>query len=317
MKMSSIPVILGATATGKTDAGIELSKLIDGEIISIDSRKVYQGLPVGTATPDGTWSNGVLMVENVPHHLISCFPPDQSFTAGDFAQQAETLIEKIFQKGKIPVLVGGTGFYFKALQMGLPDLPPRSPEMRDELMGEIEKDGPEALHRKLSAVDPAAAAAISNQDKHKIVRALEVFQITGQPFSGWINTGRQPSKHKFVVMGLHMDKNAIDKRIEIRSKRMLDEGMIEETETVLKKGFSKDCPALASFGYREAVQVIEGSLPKAEFLPRLIKGTKAYAKRQRTWFRTQTKPVWIDCDATTPPQEIALKMKAFCYTPQE
>jgi tRNA dimethylallyltransferase len=311
VKQPLIPVVLGATATGKTDAGIELSKLIDGEVISVDSRKVYKGLPIGTATPDGRWTDGSLVVDGVPHHLISCLNPDQPFTAGDFAQQAEVLIEKIFQKGKIPVLVGGTGFYFKALQKGLPELPPRSPALRDHLMARIEKEGSTALHNELKQGDPAAAAAISDHDTHKIIRALEVLQLTGQPFSSWKNTGRKPSSHSFVVMGLHMDKNTIEKRIEQRSKRMLEEGMIEETEAVLNQGYAKTCPALSSFGYREAVEVIEGTLPRSEFLPRLIKGTKAYAKRQHTWFRTQTKPTWIDCDEKTSAKEISLKMRAF------
>jgi tRNA dimethylallyltransferase len=309
-----IPVILGATATGKTDAGIELAKMIDGEIVSVDSRKIYKGLPVGTATPEGIWKDDALHVEGIPHYLISCLPPDRPFTAGDFAQQTDTLIEKIFQKGKIPILVGGTGFYFKALSVGLPALPPRDPSMRDALMAQIEKSGSTSLHETLKQADPLAASAISVNDKHKIVRALEVIQLTGQPFSSWKDAERKASPHSFLVFGLHMDKNLIDKRIEQRSRRMLKEGMIDETEAVLKKGYPKHCPALASFGYKEAVQVLEGTLARSEFLPLLIKGTKAYAKRQHTWFRTQVKPVWIDCAENTSANEISLKMKAFWYT---
>lgn len=310
MKQPLIPVVLGATATGKTDVGIELSKLIDGEVISVDSRKIYKGLPIGTATPEGAWKNDSLVVEGVVHHLISCLRPDQPFTAGDFAQQTEVLIEKIFQKGKIPVLVGGTGFYFKALALGLPHLPPRDPALRDKLMERTAQEGSASLHEELKQVDPQAAQAISSRDKHKIVRALEVFQLTRQPFSSWKNAGRKPSAHSFAVFGLHMDKTTLDRRIEERSQRMTKAGMIEEAEQILKEGYAKTCPALSSFGYREAVEVIEGTLPRSEFLPRLIKGTKAYAKRQHTWFRTQTKPRWIECDQKSDAREISQTVRA-------
>src|SRR5688572_20227401 len=137
-----IPVVMGPTATGKTDAGIELSKLLDGEVISVDSRKVYRGLTVGTAVPVGVWTHETLVVKGVVHHLINTLRPDELFTAGDFAQQTETLIEKIFQKGKIPILVGGTGFYFKALAKGLPQLPPRNLALRERLTERVLQEGP-------------------------------------------------------------------------------------------------------------------------------------------------------------------------------
>jgi tRNA dimethylallyltransferase len=309
-----IPVLLGLTATGKTDAGIELSKLVDGEVISVDSRKVYEGLPIGTATPEGHWKEGAYVVENVPHHLMGHLRPDQPYTAGDFAPDAGKIIDAILQKGRVPVLVGGTGFYFKALQQGLPDVPPRDEAVRGKLMEETTGIGLPALHARLKEHDPIAAGRIKIGDTHKIVRALEVITLTGEPFSSWKDKGRQPSPHKFLVVALNMDKDSLERRIEERSKRMFKDGMIEETEAVLQKGYSPTCPALASFGYREAVHVIQGRLPRKEFLPLLIKGTKAYAKRQRTWFRTQTKPLWIDCRPETTAAEISLKMKALLYS---
>lgn len=309
--MQNIPVILGETASGKTSVGIELAKLLDGEVISVDSRKVYHGLPVGTATPEGEWKAAAYVVQGVPHHLMGQLAPDHAYTAGDFAKDADLLIQQISQRGKIPILVGGTGFYFKALSQGLPILPTRDEALRALLMARVEKEGIDKIYAELRQKDPQAAAAITPHDKHKIIRALEIFELTGRPFSDWKDKKSPPAEHSFAVTGVRFSKDVVEKRIEERSEHMFKEGMIEETEAVLKAGYAPTCPALASFGYREAVEVIQGIRPKAEFLPALIKGTKAYAKRQRTWFRTQVRPLWFDCTDTTPAHEIAMKMRAF------
>lgn len=308
---STIPTILGATASNKTSVGIILAKEIEGEVISVDSRKVYQGLPVGTATPKGQWNGKEFLVEGVPHHLMGFLNPDQPYTAGDFARDAELLINRILERGKVPILVGGTGFYFKALQKGLPQLPNRDEAFRDKVTARIEKDGLTSVYEELKTLDPVAAQAIGPADPHKIIRALEVTELTGQPFSSWKEAPRRKSAHEFTVMGLHFQKEVLEKRIEMRSRQMVEKGMIEETAAVLNQGYSKFCPALLSFGYREAVEVVEGILPRDQFLDRLIKGTKAYAKRQRTWFRTQVQPTWFDCDENPNNEELAMKMKAF------
>ncbi len=310
---SSIPVILGQTASGKTSVGIALAKLLDGEIISVDSRKVYEGLPVGTATPEGKRDNNSYLVKGVPHHLMSFLPPDQPYNAGDFSADAERLIAEIIARGKTPILVGGTGFYFKALEQGLPPLPKADETFRRKLEQRMEKDGVASVRAELERTDPTAARAITDKDRHKIIRALEVQHLTGVPFSKWKDQ-KKPGARRYTVMGLQYAKQLLEERIEDRSEYMFQHGMIEETEAVLKKGYAPDCHALASFGYREAVQVVKGTLPRAAFLEHLIKGTKAYAKRQQTWFRTQVKPAWFACDATSKSDEIALRMKAFCYT---
>jgi tRNA dimethylallyltransferase len=294
--------------------GIALARHLEGEVISIDSRKVYRGLPVGTASPAGTWKDGALVVEGIPHHLIGHLPPDEGYTAGDFAKDAERLISDILARGRTPVLVGGTGFYFKALQVGLPPLPTRDDRLREYLEDRAAKEGWAALHAELAERDPASAKVISPNDPHKIIRALEVTHVTGQPFSTWKNHDRVPSPHRFAVMGLHVPKPDLERKIAERARWMADHGMIDETKALVDNGVSPACPALASFGYREAVQVVQGTLPRADFVPLLIKGTNAYAKRQRTWFRTQTKPVWFDLEKSTPAEEIALKMNDFLNT---
>lgn len=307
----NIPVILGPTASGKTSVGILFAQSVGGEIISVDSRKVYKGLPIGTATPEGEWKDGVYWVQGVAHHLMGHLSADQAYTAGDFATDAERLIEDILSRGHTPILVGGTGFYFKALSQGLPTLPPRNPQIRADLESRFEKEGGEVLHAELRRIDPEAANNISSGDRHKIIRAIEVAQLTGQPFSAGKKLPKKKTAHKFVVMGLDFPKEILDQRIEERSRRMFERGMIEEAEQLLKLGFNPDCAALASFGYREAVAVIERRLDRNEFLPALIKGTKAYAKRQRTWFRTQVQPSWFEANKFSRKEEISMRMKAF------
>ncbi len=306
-----VPVILGPTASGKTAIGLRLAALINGEIISVDSRKVYRGLPVGTATPRGEWKGGVFVVDGIPHHLTGFLSPDQPYAAGDFARDSADLIADIFARGKTPILVGGTGFYLKALQEGLPTVPERHDEIRNGIEDRLAVIGVEALHAELDKVDPVSAARISPHDKHKIIRALEVHKITGKPLSEWKDIRSAPAPFRYATMGVDFNKEQLDLRIEERSRRMATGGMIEEAAALIQGGFAPDCPALASFGYREAVQVIRGDLDRKSFLPLLIKGTRAYAKRQRTWFRTQVKPAWFMCDQSSDKDEISMRMKAF------
>ncbi len=290
---------------------------MDGEIISVDSRKVYKGIPVGTATPDGEWKDGAYWVEGVAHHLMDFLSLDKPYTAGNFVRDAGALLRQIIARNKTPILVGGTGFYFKALSQGLPALPASDGVFRRTVETRIQVEGIEALHAELTRIDPVCAARITTKDRHKIIRALEIFHLTKMPMSTFENQKRPLTDYRFVVMGLEMSKERLEKRIEQRSAEMEKEGMLEEAAAALKSGYAPTCPALSSFGYREATQVALGQLPRKEFLPLLIKGTKAYAKRQRTWFRTQSKPVLFSCDQFSSSREIAVRMRALCYTPPQ
>lgn len=309
--MSVLPAIVGPTASEKTSVGILLAREINAEIISVDSRKVYRGLPVGTATPPGKWTAGAYVVDGVPHHLMSFLAPDAPYSAGDFTRDAEKLIAEIESRGKRPLLVGGTGFYLKALQQGLPRLPARDPHIRAELEARMKAEGGIALHAELTRLDPVAGEAIDPADRHKIIRALEVIRLTGRPFSAALAETPAASSHTFVIMGIDFPKPLLDRRIEERSGQMARGGMIEEAARLLDQGYSPYCPALASFGYREAVQVVRGKMPQKDFLPALVHGTKAYARRQRTWFRTQVQPSWFMADESSRKEEISMRMKAF------
>lgn len=311
---SAIPVLLGPTASGKTSVGIALAQRLNGEIISVDSRKVYRGLRVGTATPAGFWRDRAYVVDGVPHHLMDFLDLNRRYTAGDFARDADRLIGEIQGRGRVPILVGGTGFYFNALSRGLPAVPPGDEAIRRELEEKAKRAGWPSLHDELTRIDPDAGAAVSPNDRYKILRALEIWNATGRPPSEWKRTRSRPPPHRFAVMALDMPKETLERRIRERSARMIEEGMVDETARALKDGYAETCPALSGFGYREATDVVAGRLAPDAFLPALIKGTIAYGKRQKTWLRTQTKPVWFPVSAASTRDSIALKMNDFLYS---
>ncbi|MFN0116751.1 MAG: tRNA (adenosine(37)-N6)-dimethylallyltransferase MiaA [Elusimicrobiota bacterium] len=311
--MKKIPVLLGPTASGKTSIGILLAKELNAEIISVDSRKVYKGLKIGTATPEGIYKNNTYIVEGIPHYLIAHLNPDEAYNAGSFVRDATELIKDIQSRGKLPLLVGGTGFYFKALESGLPDLPQAQIKMRIEIQKRIQSEGTTELYNEFKAKDPEAAEQIHPNDRHKIIRGLEIIHFTGEKYSSYKNQ-KKKSPFDFITMALTWPKDLLDQRIKERSAQMEREGMLEETEKILSNGFPYDCPALVSFGYKEAVQVIRGEIPRSEFLPLLIRGTIAYSKRQKTWLKTQTQAKYFECDLSSKKREISLKMRDFLET---
>ena len=310
-RFDAVPVLLGPTASGKTDVAIRLAKEWDAEIVSVDSRKVYKGLRVGTATPDGAWRNGAYVVDGVPHHLMDFLDPRAAYTAGDFCGDAERVMAEIERRGRVPFLVGGTGFYFKALKDGLPPLPPRDETLRAELERRRTEDGLAALRAELADRDPAFAAKVGANDKHKIIRALEVIRLTGRPYSAWKAVPGRASGRRFRVAALEYPAEVLARRIEERSRRMVQHGMIEETRALLASGCPAAAPALTSFGYRDAVRVVNGDLSTDDFLALLIRSTKAYAKRQRTYFRTQLAPRRIPCDASSKKSDISMSLNDF------
>ena len=291
--------VVGPTASGKTELGLKLAKEQNGEIISVDSRQVYRHLRVGTARPRDT--------RGIPYHLIDFLDPDQRFSAADFVRRASEKIADIRARGKTPILVGGTGLYFKALTQGLAPLPSASPEIRERLKEEARDGGREKLHERLQKVDPEAAKKIPANNIQRLVRALEVYELTGKPISLWHREhrltptplpqgeGAKPSGEaglhlKFV--GIDISREELLRRIETRCRTMIEEGMIEETQALLKQGLAENCPALTGLGYPRIVAVLKGTMSKEECLKLLIQDTRQYAKRQMTWFRHQLPVIW-------------------------
>jgi tRNA dimethylallyltransferase len=294
--------IVGPTASGKTDVALRLAKERHGEIISVDSRQIYQKLRIGTAKPAGVWKHDQYWVDGVPYHLVDIWDPAKAFTAADFIRLAEKKIQDVRERKREPILVGGTGLYFKALLDGLASLPPRNEKLRSEMLLYAEQKGRAELHARLSEVDPVAAREIPANNIQRVLRALEVFQLTGKPISQWHSEHRdQRAKegHRIVIQMVGIDRSLkeLEQRIAGRCQAMLREGLVEETETLLKDGYSDSCPGLSGLGYPRVVKFLSRELSKDEMLELIIRDTRQYAKRQLTWFRGQHQVRWTKTDS--------------------
>ncbi len=311
-----ILAIVGPTASGKTELGLRLAKEQNGEIISVDSRQVYKHLSVGTAKPRGKWyvvrGKETYVVDEVSYHLVDILDPAKSFSAADFVHLATEKVAEIRSRGKNPIFVGGTGLYFKALTEGLAPLPPADHAVRSRLKKEAEDKGRKTLHKRLAAVDPKAAAKIPVNNIQRLIRALEVYELTGKPISQWHKehssrasspavSGRGSMDSPPVAagndvqlqfVGIDIDRAELIHRIEARCRTMIEEGMIEETQALLNRGYAEDCPALTGLGYPRIISMLKGTISKDDCLKLLIQDTRQYAKRQTTWFRHQLQVTW-------------------------
>lgn len=279
--MEKILILAGPTASGKTELAAGLAARLGGEVVSADSRQVYRGFDAGTAKPPPG--------ERGP--LVDCAEPDEPFDAARFADAAGAALAQIRARGKRPIIAGGTGLYLKVLLDGVSALPKTGAEIRRRLSSEAEKLGKAFMHAKLKAVDPLAASRIPSGNIQRTLRALEVYEATGQSISSYWAKGRQGGiapEERFVLM-IHWPTEELNKRIELRARQMWPRMLIEVKE-LLNKGLSGDEPAFQSLGYQEALQCVRNRLGVAEGLEALIVSTRQYAKRQRTWFRTQLKP---------------------------
>jgi tRNA dimethylallyltransferase len=282
-------VICGPTAAGKTALALTLAEHYPVEVVSADSRQLYRLMDIGTAKPSAAEQAAV------PHHLLDVAWPDEPFDAARFARLASTAITEIYARGRVPLLVGGTGLYIRALTEGLADIPPADLQLRTELQTEGERGGAAALYRRLVTVDPTAAATLHPNDLVRIVRALEVFTLTGQPISSWQRDhGFRTSRYRLLKLGLNLERTALYARIDQRASAMFASGLLEETRTLLAYGYSAQLKSLQTIGYREAVRLLNGACSLSEALIDLQQATRRYAKRQLTWFRADPQMIWVD-----------------------
>ncbi|MDD5303215.1 MAG: tRNA (adenosine(37)-N6)-dimethylallyltransferase MiaA [Elusimicrobia bacterium] len=283
-------VLAGPTASGKTDLAISIALALGAEVVSADSRQVYRRLDAGTAKPSAEQR------ARVRHWLLDCAEPSETFDAARWAKEAAAAIADIRARGKTPLVCGGTGLYLRALLDGLSPLPPRDEAVRARLAAEAEKLGREALHARLAKSDPEAAAGIPPANLQRVLRALEVLELTGKPISAHWREGREGGVRAALTLRLELSPELSRERIEARAKGMWP-GLMAEVKALVPAEFSGLEPGFTSLGYREALACARGEMSPDEGLDKLISGTLAYAKRQRTWFRNQLDAEALDASA--------------------
>lgn len=286
----SIPVIVGPTASGKSELGIKLALAREGEIINLDSVQVYRGLYIATAKVPQAERRGV------PHHLIDIAEPTENLTAGDYARLAERTIRDVESRNRTAILVGGTGFYLRALVKPLFEGPPTDIRLRERLAGLRDKRGAEHLHRMLARVDTQAAMNLSPRDWPRTMRALEVYFQTGRRISE--SQPEMPAAPDFAsrirVIALNPPRKELYARINKRAEEMFDNGLVEEVESLISSGIPPVAKAFQAHGYRRVVEYLQGKRTRDDALNQMKLDTRHYAKRQLSWWRSWPEVTWID-----------------------
>ncbi|MEW6063935.1 tRNA delta(2)-isopentenylpyrophosphate transferase [Desulforamulus profundi] len=287
-ELRPLVVIVGPTASGKTDVAIELAKMVRGEVISADSMLVYRGMDVGTAKPTPEEMQGI------PHHLIDIVNPDEEFSVAMYQSAAEKLITEITGRGNLPLLVGGTGLYVRSVIDHYDFTPaPRDEGLREKLKQQAATMGAEAMHRKLAAVDPASAARLHPNDTRRVIRALEVYYQTGKSITEYQYSQQNITpKYRLKMFGLTMDRQLLYRRIEQRVDLMLQRGLVEEVRQLMQR-YDAWGTALQGLGYKEIIAYIKGECTLEEAVEILKRNTRRFAKRQLTWFKADKRIHWL------------------------
>lgn len=276
-------VILGGTASGKTALSVEIAKKFNGEIISTDSRQIYRYMDIATAKIKPQEMQGI------PHYMIDIVDPDEEFTLADFVKKAKMHIEDILRRGKLPILAGGTGLYIRAIcdNYAIPRVPPNQ-ELRAELQKQLEENGPEYIYEKLKELDPQAAEKIHPNNSRYVIRAIEIALAEGKK-----EDLKFHPQYNVLKFGIDWDREKLYERIDARAANQIEEGLINETKTLMQKGYDLSLPSMSSLGYPEMAGYINGEISLEEALAALQQNTRNYAKRQLTWFRREPDVIWI------------------------
>lgn len=282
--------VVGPTASGKTSLGIELAKRFDGEIISADSMQIYKGIHIASAAPDTDEMQGI------PHHLIEILSPDEACTVADYVRMADECIRDIASRGKMPVIVGGTGLYINSLIDGISFIPEQTDmQLRQELTAEMESVGAEEMLRRLALFDPETAARLHPNDSRRIIRAFEIYRSTGKTQTQANEESRGESPYDVLMIGLScLDRQRLYDRIDMRVDVMLDKGLLDEA----RKATEISGGAVQAIGHKELYGYLNGDKSKQEAADNLRRATRRYAKRQLTWFRRDERINWIYTDET-------------------
>lgn len=306
-KQITLGIIAGPTGIGKTYYGIQLARRIDAEIISADSMQVYKYLNIGTAKP--TLEERIA----VPHHLIDILYPDERFDVAQFIKLATNVLYDIFNRGKFPLLIGGTGLYIKGLIKGIFEQPSYNSELRDALEDEANTKGLSVLYERLKFIDPRAANFISPNDRIRIIRALEVFMTIKRPIS---ELQEESQKYKppfdYKIAALTMKRKILYERIEKRIDAMFESGFIDEVKSILEMGYSPTLHSLNALGYHQVIEYLEGKKTLDEAIDEMKKLSRNYAKRQLTWFRGMKDVHWLDITGIEEQEVVESLEKIIC-----
>ena len=291
-----IVFILGPTSSGKTAVAVQMAKRLGGEVISCDSMQIYRDMDILTQAPSQD------AMEKIPHHLVRVIDPREEYDAAKFADQARECIEDVIGKGRIPLVSGGTGLYVKSLVDGIFSTPGKSEALRKELEKEAGEKGVEALHERLAGIDPVTAARLHHNDLKRVIRAIEVYELTGDTLS---NKSKEPggieSSYECRMFGMKLPREVLYNRVNATVDKMLADGLVDEVKKLLKKELSRT--AHQALGIKEITSFLNGEMSLEESSLELKKNTRRYAKRQLTWFRADKRIEWINADC--PCAEIA------------
>jgi len=300
VRLKPIVVIVGPTAVGKSRVAVEVAKAFETEVLTADSRQVYRGMDVGTDKPLPEERQGV------PHRLIDLVNPNESFNTGLYRRQAIDEIERLHRGCRLPLVVGGTGLYVRTLLKGLCEAPPADPLVRAALRQEAKGQGHDRLYAQLVVVDPVAAARLHPRDESKVIRALEVYRLSGRRMSEFQQEhGFAERPFSSLIIGLNRDRNALYRRIEERIDWQLAHGLIEETKQLLAQGYQRDSAAMKGLGYRHVAEHLAGEYDVAEMVRRFKLDTRHFSKRQMTWFRKEPGIQWLTVEESESAQDTA------------
>jgi len=303
-------LILGITASGKGRLAFDLAESLGAEIISIDSMKVYRRMDIGTGKPPKEAR------ERVKYHLIDVVEPSESFSVGTFLDLAYDAMEKIKRCDKPIIAVGGTALYIKALLYGLFEGPGADEQIRKELRTQAEAEGLEQLYHQLEIIDPTAAERISPNDSKRIIRALEVYKLTGKPISSLQKQFNAESpRHNWTIIGLRREKTDASSRINSRAKKMIAAGLVDEVKSLLAEEKPLSNQARCAIGYAEIIEHLNGKISLEDVIELIKKHTRRLAKNQRTWFKTFKNANWLDIKAEEPAEQIVNRAKTLLSIP--
>lgn len=302
-----IPVIIGPTCSGKTILSLKLARLVNAEIISADSRQIYKRLNIGTAKPD------FIDLKMIKHHFVDELEPDADFNASIFAEQSNLILKRVFCENKIPIVVGGSGLYIKALIDGITKSADTNKEIREELLNLRNKFGNEYLYNELKKVDSQSAVKMLPQNWKRVIRALEVYKVTGKPIWQHHQNELKTSSFNFRQIGLLWNREQLYKNIERRVDKMIELGLVNEVQNLLDDGFSKTLNALNTVGYKEIIEYLENKISLDRAIELIKRNTRRYAKRQMTWFNADKRIEWFKIESLSDIEILGAKIAKEIY----